>query len=291
METGLSQSGARGGTKWRSLARDIALECFAWQTVPMKTWELQHFRRFIVGVFFRLERERVVICRAGPAGCRFPIRLAWQAHMDYAFGVYEPDVIRTLRQHLRTGATCIDVGGHVGYLTVIMSRLVGPGGRVVSFEPVPETFEALKENVRLNALGNVLLEQAALGEGEGTLKLLCLTGQNLSWTSSATAYSAPGLVSEVSVPGCSLDSYVQRAALRPNLIKIDVEGAELKVLRGARQTLRTHRPVVLVEIHDLGTKHREWVLGLLEDCGYAFKNLASRDRELFYVATPSDQTN
>jgi FkbM family methyltransferase len=287
----MNDMGTIHGGRWRKFARDVAVECFARQALPVKNWELRHFRRLIVGAMFRLEREQVVICRAGPAWLRFPMRLSWQAHMDYALGLYEPDVIRTLRKYLRQGDTCIDVGGHVGYLTIIMSHLVGQEGRVVTFEPVRETFETLEENVRLNGLKNTVLECAAVGESEERISLLCQVGQRLSWTASTSAYSVPGETSEISVPASSLDSYMQRTGLRPDLIKIDVEGAELRVLQGARQTLQSFRPVVLVEIHDLGTEHREGVLGLLENCGYAVRNLATRERELFCVAVPGRIAN
>jgi FkbM family methyltransferase len=167
-----------------------------------------------------------------------------------------------------------------------MAQLVGPRGCVVTFEPVPETFAALEDNIRLNALTNVWLECAAVGDRELAITLSCCAGRKLSWTPSATGYGWLGKQNSISVPAVSLDRYVQKTGVRPNLIKIDVEGTELAVLRGARQTLMEFRPVVLVEIHDQGAKHEEEVRDLLKACGYAITNLGARNREVFCVAIP-----
>jgi len=253
----------------------------------MKLWEYQHLRRFLLGGLFRLEKDRTVVTGAGPAGQRYRMRLSWQAHTECVLGIYEPKVIRALREHLRVGDTCLDVGGHVGYLTILMARLVGPGGRVVAFEPVPETFQALRENVRLNGLENVRVECTAVGEHEGTISLFRDADQELSWTPSVSAYSVPGNHQEkISVPVLSLDAYLENSELRPSVVKIDVEGAELAVLRGARKMLLEARPVVLVEIHDRGADHRAEVMQILDACGYAVSELDTREREIFCVAVP-----
>jgi FkbM family methyltransferase len=264
----------------------LVVECFAWQPLRLKNWEYRRFRRYLLGVLFRLEKNRIVVARAGPAGQRFRMRLAWQGHTACALGIYEPEVIRALQDHLRVGDTCLDVGGHVGYLAVIMARLVGPSGRVVAFEPVPGTFEALRANVRLNELHNVALECTAVGESDGIISLYCDGNQELSWTPSVAAYSVTGnCPTKISVPVLSLDCYLAKTALRPNLVKIDVEGAELAVLQGARRMLLECRPVLLIEIH--GEQHRAEVLRLLEGCGYAVSELGTRERETFCVAVPS----
>ena len=274
------------GLGWRRVLRNIAVECFARQPVAVKLWEMKYFRRLILGVLFRLETKTIVTVNAGPAGNRFRMCLRWQAHMAYVLGLYEREIIGVLEERLKTGDVCVDVGAHVGYLSMIMARLVGPQGRVISFEPVRETYEALKENIQLNGLNNVTIEPAAAGEADGFLELVCTKGEELSWTASATGYSLPGEGRRISVPVVSLDGYFAASALRPGLIKIDVEGAEAEVLRGARQTLRNIRPIVLVEIHDLGERHRKNVLELLEGCGYAVTGLGTREREILCLALP-----
>jgi FkbM family methyltransferase len=275
------------GSVWRRTLRDFIVGCLALQPVRWKVWEMRHLARLILGVLFRLETGNSVVSSAGPAGHRFRMRLSWRGHMYYVLGFYEPELIRALTQHLKPGDTCIDIGGHAGYLAIIMAQLVGPQGRVVAFEPVPENYTALKENIELNRLRNVTAECAALGDQEGTMELICAKDQRLSWTASATGYSMPADPIRISVPVLSLDRYLQRDSLRPGLLKIDVEGAELMVLRGARETLREIRPLVLVEIHDLGERHRNEVLALLKDCGYNVTAVDSRNREIMCLAVPA----
>jgi FkbM family methyltransferase len=276
---------ARGN--WRTALRDLIVECLAMQPLPMKIWEYRKFRRFLLGGLFRLEKNRIAVTGAGPAGQRYRMRLSWQAHTACVLGIYEPKVIGALREHLRVGDTCLDVGGHVGYLTLLMARLVGPGGRVVAFEPIPETFAALRENVSLNHLENVRLENTAVGEQEGMISLFCDAAQELSWTPSVSAHRVPGnQIKEISVPVLSLDSFLESSSLRPKLVKIDVEGAELEVLRGARKMLLEARPVVLVEIHDRGPDHQATVRQILDSCGYAVDDLDTREREIFCLAVP-----
>lgn len=200
--------------------------------------------------------------------------------------MYEPEVIRALRKYLRQGDTCIDVGGHVGYLTLLMARTVGPKGKVVTFEPMPETYQVLKENVSLNGLKNVKLEQAAVGESETIGSLIFEANQQLTWTPSATAYGVRGESKSLSVPVTSLDHYVGNTGLHPRLIKVDVEGAELDVLRGARRVLREDGPTVLVEVHGVGGEYEQAVLTLLEECGYVTQPLEVRNGEAIYLALP-----
>jgi FkbM family methyltransferase len=279
--------GLKAPGHWRALLRNLTVECLALQPSWIKLWEYRHLQRYLLAGLFRLEKNRVVVTGAGPAGHRYRMRLSWQGHTECVLGIYEPSVVRGLQKYLRVGDTCFDVGAHVGYLTILMARLVGPGGLAVAFEPVPETFETLGENVRLNHLDNVKLERTAVGEREGMISLFCDATQKLSWTPSVSAYSAPSNhLKRISAPVLSLDGYLQKSALRPRLVKIDVEGAELAVLRGARKMLLDARPVVLVEIHDLGAGYRAEVMQFLDACGYVIEETSTRGRETFCLAVP-----
>ena len=84
---------------------------------------------------------------------------------------------------------------------------------MISFEPVPETYNALRENIRLNGFENVTTEAAAAGNQQGTIELVCTKGEELSWTASTLAYSQPGEEAHITVPVVKLDDYVQRNCL------------------------------------------------------------------------------
>lgn len=252
----------------------------------MKRWEFRYFQRYILWLLFRLETNEVVEVWVGPPAHRFRMRLGWRAHTGYVLGMYEPEVIRTMRKYLKPGDTCVDVGGHIGYLTLLMAQMVGPKGMVVTFEPMPDNYELLEENVRLNGIKNIKLERAAVGDKEMTGSLIFAANERLSWTPSAIAYGVVGDRKSLNVPFISLDRYAAVQGLHPRLIKIDVEGAEISVLQGARDTIQESCPTVLIEVHGRGGGHEDAVLAILKECGYRTDALEVRGREVLYLAHP-----
>lgn len=144
------------------------------------------------------------------------------------------------RRHLlHPGATVIECGAHHGHDTIVLSRSVGPHGRVVAVEPLPENVAIIRRNCELNGLKNVTVVAAALGAASGAATL-----RNTSNGAIETAPRAGG----VSVSVATLDELCAQAGLRPDFIKMDVEGYEVAVLQGAQRTLLTH-PNLHIEIH------------------------------------------
>jgi FkbM family methyltransferase len=248
---------------------------------------LQRHPRFVLGILFRVEPGDIVVSHAGPSGARFLMKMKWQSHTEYALGTYEPDFFRAMRKHIRRGDTCVDVGGHLGYYSFLMSRLTGPEGRVITFEPVAENIAAIRENIALNKSTNIRVVNSALGERAGMMTLVRSEDETFSATPSTRGYAVEGGRKEVEVQVGTLDSFLARENLRPGVIKIDVEGAEIDVLRGANETLRTIRPIVLLEIHGWGDSTSREVTELLASCGYNVSLAGRRGREAFCVATPN----
>ena len=270
----------------RRFVRDAVVASLTYQSQAMKRWEFRYFQRYILWLLFRLESDEVVEVCVGPPKRRFKMRLGWRIHTGYVIGMYEPKVIGTLRRHLKRGDTCVDVGGHIGYLTLFMAQIVGPEGNVVTFEPMPDNYELLEENIRLNDLKNVRLERTAVGENEMMGSLIFAANERWSWTPSATGYGVVGEKKSINVPFISLDHYAMTQGLYPRLIKIDVEGAELGVLRGAREMIRKSQPALLIEVHGRGGDHEEAVLDILRKCAYRTHPLEIRSREVLYLALP-----
>jgi FkbM family methyltransferase len=204
-------------------------------------------------------------------------------------GAYEPEVTEVLRREIRPGNICIDVGAHVGYYAILMARLAGQKGVVVAFEPVPVNFEMLQSNIALNALENVRLEPLAVSEGAGGLSLILRSDTELTMNASASGYGVEDRRKVLQVATCSLDGYLARTGIIPDLLLIDVEGAELDVLKGAQATLSKAPPNLLIEIHGWHGPEHDEVSRFLSSFGYQGTILGQRGGEAFAFFRSSNQ--
>jgi FkbM family methyltransferase len=264
------------GTRFRKLLRDSLVEALVLLPLSVRLWILKNCRRPLLWALFRLESSRLTVVRAGPRFCRYPLWVVWQASTEIALGTYEAVVAETLRQQLSPGDLCLDVGAHIGYHAVLIAHLVQKEGMVVAFEPFPDSFEMLRKNTALNGLTNVKIEPMALADRDGILSLTFAADEELGMTPPASAYAVQGRAATVAVPACSLDSYLAKLGRVPNFIQIDVEGAEMSVLRGAESTLRSAHPKLLVEIHGWGTPESNEVFEFLSGFGYRGRVLGQR---------------
>ena len=153
---------------------------------------------------------------------------------DMFFSAYEPDEVAVLERYLKPGDVFVDVGANIGYLTAIGASLVGPKGQVHSFEPVPAYFARLKALCAANPGYAIQANNIALGESDGTAEIAQSADGNIGWNS-----MVPGMLGgegnvRHAVPVRRLDEYLsERGVARVALIKIDTEGFELPILRGA----------------------------------------------------------
>ena len=176
--------------------------------------------------------------------------------------------------------TVLDIGAHAGLYTLIASKLVADTGRVVCFEPSPRERGRLLRHVKLNGCGNVTVEPVALGETDGDATLYVVQGSETGCNS--LRRGDVGDVQPVRVPLRRLDDYVARGEIgRVDVVKMDVEGGELAVLRGA-EFFRAARPVLLCEIEDAriapwGYKGRE-IIDLLAGWGYDWSVVGGNGR-------------
>ena len=170
---------------------------------------------------------------------------------------------------VKPGMVILDVGGNIGETALNFAKRTGPTGQVISFEPVPETFQKCLANLKLNGFPWLKAEQLALSDRNEALYF-----DPASYNNSGGIYmrrNTEGL--EFSVRAMPLDDFVAANKLsKVNLIKIDVEGFEFNVLKGAVSTLKLMRPVLFIEIndHNLSRQHASasQIFGLLSDSGY-----------------------
>jgi FkbM family methyltransferase len=171
-------------------------------------------------------------------------------------GEWEPHVTAAFRAQLRPGDVCVDVGAHVGYYTLLASRLVGPSGHVYALEPSPGVYRRLSSNLALNGVANVTALNVAAGAVEGSAVLHQAPGPSPGTSSlSSRVLESPhgGRPDEyvpVEVSVAPVDSVVpDEAYSRVRMVKVDVEGYEIEALRGLEGILAAAAPLsLLVEV-------------------------------------------
>jgi len=171
----------------------------------------------------------------------------------YRYGFFEEGLTRIFLEHVKPGMTVFDVGAHVGYFTLLASRLVGDAGQVHSFEPTPGTFELLRGNAA--GKSNVRLNQTAVFSEEATLNLTGyeqFPSYNTLGRGNVADQDEQGLKrTTFSVRATSLDDYVAATGAKPDLVKLDAEGAEEHIFKGMTRLLNDVRPMITIEVGDI----------------------------------------
>jgi len=184
---------------------------------------------------------------------------------------YEPKVVAAIKKNVRRGATCADVGANVGLITRVLAKAVGKRGQVIAFEAYPPTADRLRAALADEGLGRITVENMAVTDGaEPTAWLHSGRGRaDGEWNVVGHDVDGRETPPELEVPATSLDEYIS-AGERLDFVKIDVEGAEGRVLAGMQRLLREARPLVLIEFHDdEGWDGRRHLL----DAGYRLETL------------------
>jgi FkbM family methyltransferase len=191
----------------------------------------------------------------------------------YANGSWEPDVSRIVERVVQPGWTCVDVGAHKGYYTLLLAKLVGPSGRVVSFEAHPDNAAAVRRNVKINGLDSrVRVENLAISDSASKNIPLYFGRRNSSYEWNILGQDLAGNVTEqaLTIGATSLDAYFPPGS-RIDFVKMDIEGAEKLALVGMRRLLNECHPVVAVEFHDdLAWAKRDELL----NAGYSLYDIA-----------------
>lgn len=192
----------------------------------------------------------------------------------YYQGVSEPETATLIRRLLKRGMVFADVGAHIGEYSVLAARVLESTGHVHAFEPRPDVFDILKRNIRLNNCWNVTARSEAAWDVETQLELALTSEPSLS----AVQLEGEGLIrtATVRVRAITLDRYfARRRRVRPNLMKVDVEGAELRVLKGAASMLTLPPVLAPVVIFEYGPAYSrrfgcapDGAFSLLREYGY-----------------------
>lgn len=166
---------------------------------------------------------------------------------------YEPEM-RALIGLLHEGDVFVDVGANVGIYSLHAARATGSSGRVIAFEPTPETHESLLKNIQLNRVRNITVINKAAGDKEGLLQFaICASDNSNHLVADLEMLESRKIVEIRDIPVDTIDTMAVREKLpHVSVMKIDAEGAEKLVLAGATHVIKTHRPTILFESCDAG---------------------------------------
>ncbi len=184
-------------------------------------------------------------------------------------GIFEPYVTTVLERYVRPGVTAVDIGANIGYLTMYLASLVGTHGRVIAVEPNEENVALIEASRQLNKFEHVVVLQCAAGKNTG---LLVLNLSHCNGTTSPLPVEPAAILGSKTVPCFSLDTILANEE-RIDLVKIDVEGAEIEALTGMRNLLNRDHPVIVSEFApgslrgDTENPAFEY-LGILHSLGY-----------------------
>jgi FkbM family methyltransferase len=203
-------------------------------------------------------------------------RIFW---MDY----YNQDIVALLKKIVQPGMTLIDVGANIGEITLVAAKLVGSSGKVIAFEPMTDIALSLERNVENNHLDQVVIARLGLADTISTAPIYASCGQGQVGDEHQGLGSLYGGTSGDHPPVDSiqlttLDVYLQSHPTRSlDIIKIDIEGAELPCLKGAARTLELHRPFLIIEVQEQTSRiagyHQEDILDYLRPLDYTFHTI------------------
>jgi len=246
---------------------------FDWMAIGLKFASLGRVRHIAKMQFPRWKLIKASL----PDNQRIILR---RADVPILVEIYLKDVYEK-HYHLKPGDIVFDVGSHIGIFTLKASKLVGTDGIALAFEPEPQNFIFLQRNVALNNATNAQIFNTAVSSGNGILQL-CIHPTN---TGGHSTQYATGGHAQIPVPSVTLDYLIQEFSIKNvDLLKLDVEGHELEVLRGAGRFLEICRHIAMETHERLGGPTNNQITRILETHGFNTELVSyNEDVDLLYA--------
>ena len=224
-------------------------------------------------------------------------RFTTKSSYEYILGNYEdPKVLETLSHWLLPTSVFYDLGANIGFHSLFVNRLVF-FGKVYAFEPSVKARAVFEKHIRLNqglfGVNRIYILPFAISDSEKRVEFTDNTSDGNTYIASSPAFR--GNEKKILVDTYSIDELVQKGYDKPDVIKIDVEGAELDVLKGAIETIKTCRPRILLATHDWHLPGiKDACVHFLQDLGYTLQHTGKHNKQLnglddFICLPPGDK--
>lgn len=176
----------------------------------------------------------------------------WGTEMRFLLGFYEAESVRMCKRFIKPGMNVIDVGGDIGYYSILFSKLVGDSGKVFVFEPDPGSFKILTKNIKNINRNNVYLVEMAVSNKSGTVDFFEMKGPGKHSLFNVSKEDDNFVIkNKISVKATTLDEFVQgHGNPKIDFIKIDIEGGEINALRGMKNVIaKSEKLIAMVEFN------------------------------------------
>jgi FkbM family methyltransferase len=183
------------------------------------------------------------------------IRYSRDLNIDMLLGLHEPNTFEVFDIFVKEGMVVADIGANIGYFSRFLSQKAGATGSVHCFEPIPSTFNMLKDTIELNKLTNITAVNKAVSSSNGTITMYLSHTHYMASVDSNWAGSEGG---NTEVPTVTLDSYFEALGQYPDFIKMDIEGGGVFALKGMRDCIVNNEPILLLESH---TSAEDYAIG------------------------------
>jgi len=192
---------------------------------------------------------KVTVAGGGLSGLELYLDL--QREKDYWLGTYEPELQAAIQDLVQEGGVAYDVGANIGYISLLLARKLGPGGKVFAFEALPANLERLEANLSLNELAaQVEVVPVAVVDRDGVVKFLVGPSGGMGKAEGSKGRMEFDYQRAIQVKGIALDEFVFRDNRQPpQMVKMDIEGGEVLALPGMKRVLNEARPLVFLELH------------------------------------------
>lgn len=197
---------------------------------------------------------------------------------------YEPEIRKAITRFTKPGMVAYDIGANVGVFSFLFQSIVGIDGVVYAFEPEKNNYNCLEKSLERDKNINIALDKRAVGKSKGEEKFDRRGGAFSGRLINGGQYDITGNIDIVKT--VSIDYLIENEKYRvPDILKIDVEGNEALVLQGMANTLNTHAPIIICELHTHLGESSDNVLSLLSSYGYTISDVKDAINEDNFTST------
>jgi len=205
------------------------------------------------------------------------------------YGIHEPITTKIISKKLKKGMVCVDIGANIGYYALLESKIIGPTGKVIAIEPVPNTFSYLEKNLKSHNQSKFQTYNLSCSDMDTTSYFLVNKKSNISKIVTESDKILDG-EKKILVKTKKLDNILLKTEKKIDFLRMDIEGYELKVLLGAKNTIEKFKPIIQTEIHSkiLGYSQTKSLLEFFKNQNYEITSFLIRELDRPKVGSIKD---